>query len=151
MPDRPLNVNLGTYLSNNPTVAKLIVCAIVIHKNSHVLLTILHALARELHEETGLQTKHVLALVDDKTEFEGRDGVWRKITCLVEVEDGGNGIMPEVRLEALEHQDFVWATEEEVSLGRVGIKNIKFAYEVQRQTIKVAFGLAAMSEGSSHP
>ncbi|KAM7212776.1 NUDIX hydrolase domain-like protein [Rhypophila decipiens] len=96
----PLNINLDAYLADNPTVAKLIVCAIVMHKNSHVLLvqraatdgfllcwecpgggvdqedeTILHALARELHEETGLRTKHIRALVDDKTEFEGGERV----------------------------------------------------------------------------
>ncbi|KAM7212777.1 hypothetical protein V8F06_011866 [Rhypophila decipiens] len=56
--------------------------------------------------------------------------------------------MPEVTLEALEHQDFVWATKEQVGLGRVADKDIKFAYEVQRQTIEVAFGIA--SEGTSH-
>lgn len=169
----PLNVSLSTYLSNNPTVARLIVCAIVMHRNSHVLLvqraatdgfphcwecpgggvddedeTILHALARELQEETGLRTKHIRALVDDNTEFEGREGIWRKISCLVEVHEKDGEVMPEVKLEPLEHQDFVWATKEEISSGRVGDKDVKFAYEVQRETIKVAFGI--VSEGTSH-
>lgn len=164
-----LNVNLNTYISNHPTVARLIVCAIVIHRNSRVLLvqraatdgfplcwecpgggvdtqdvTILHALGRELQEETGLTMTYVRALVDDTTEFEGREGVWRKITCLVDVDQmGDNDETPEVTLEPLEHQDFVWASEEDVGNGNVDGKNIKFAYEMQRETIKVAFQIAA--------
>ncbi|KAM7213764.1 NUDIX hydrolase domain-like protein [Rhypophila decipiens] len=172
-----LNVSLKTYLSGHPTVARLIVCAIVIHKSSHVLLvqraatdgfpncwecpgggvdnddeTILHALARELHEETGLVVSHVRALVDDKTEFKGREGTWRKITCLVEVNasdaDEEYLEMPKVSLEPLEHQDFVWASEEDIERGRVGEKEIKFAYQVQKETIKLAFGMAKEGSGS---
>ena len=169
----PLNVNLNTYLSKHPTVARLIVCAIVIHRNSRVLLvqraatdgfplcwecpgggvdtqdaTILHALGRELKEETGLGMTHVRALVDDTTEFEGREGVWRKITCLVEVDQAdGDKETPDVTLEPFEHQDFLWASEEDVISGNVGGKDVKFAYEVQRETIKVAFRIAAGGGG----
>lgn len=172
-----LDVTLATYLSTNPTVAKLLVCALVMHSNSHVLLvqraatdgfplcwecpgggvenddeTILHALVRELHEETGLKARHIRALVDDKTEFEGRGGIWRKITCLVEVQDSekddGSARMPQVSLEPLEHQDFLWATEEEINRGQTGDKDIKFAYEVQRETIKAAFDIVGEGAGS---
>lgn len=114
-------------------------------------MTILHALGRELQEETGLTMTHARALVDDTTEFEGREGIWRKITCLVEVDQaGGNNEkdIPEVTLAPSEHQDFVWASEEDVDNGNVDGKNVKFAYEVQRETIKEAFRIAARGSGS---
>ena len=94
---------------------------------------------------------HVRALVDDTTEFKGREGIWRKITCLVDVGQAGgsNGVeMPVVTLEPLEHQDFVWASEEDIENGNVNGENIKFAYQVQRETIKAAFGMAARGSGS---
>ena len=51
-------------------------------------LTILHALAREMHEETGLVMRRAVALLDDGVEFSGRGGTtrWRKITFLVDAD-----------------------------------------------------------------
>ncbi|KAK3315928.1 NUDIX hydrolase domain-like protein [Apodospora peruviana] len=164
-PLEALSVTLQTYLANNPPVACVIVSAVVVH-NSRVLLvqraatdgyplawenpggtvdaddeTLLHALGRELREETGLKMTRVLALVDDATEFEGREGIWRKITCLVEVEpNSDDGEKPPlVVLEPSEHQDYVWASEADLDAGIVDGRPIKFAYEAQRKTTAVAF------------
>jgi hypothetical protein len=45
----------------------------------------------------------------------------------------------EVKLDPEEHQDFVWATEEDVKMSRVGDKALAFVNEGRRQHILQAF------------
>lgn len=92
--------------------------------------SVLHACARELFEEAGLVASRVLRVVGDGDDVDGDYGsagmvfmnrsgtrLFVKFCFEVEVEAGagadGDG-RPVVRLDANEHQDWVWATEEEV-------------------------------------
>ncbi|KAK3332916.1 NUDIX hydrolase domain-like protein [Cercophora scortea] len=158
-----LNIPPSAYISDHPHLYGLIVGAVVI-LNSRALLiqraatdgfplawecagggvdsddaTILHAVRRELREETGLTMTHVQALLDDETEFDGREGRWRKLTFLVQVQSGAHGELPAVILEPKEHQDFAWATEAEVKAGRCDGREIRLGYEAQRAVILKGF------------
>ena len=149
-------VSPDAYLAANPSLAALIVSGIIIHKHRVLLIqraahdgfplkwecpggqvdttdeTVLHGLCREVHEETGLVVAHVVD-VADTLEFDGQEGErWRKVTFLV-VLDGGE--VPAVRLSAEEHEDAVWATDEEVVAGKCEGREIEFAYEGQKQTV----------------
>lgn len=132
--------------------------------------TVLAAVARELHEESGLAAQCIVGLVDDETEFltgsgPGENGPvrWRKVTFLVEVDveesDGGEGgrevgVGIEARdtdgrggrseLQARlseEHCDYLWASEAEVLAGRVGNVEVVFAHADQKGILLKAFAL----------
>ncbi|KAK1726085.1 NUDIX hydrolase domain-like protein [Colletotrichum acutatum] len=69
----------------------------------------------------------------------GRDA-WRKYTYLVEVEtsaDGGGEA--EVEIDPEEHDDFVWATEEEVRADRCGERVFEWTSEHQKLDVLRAF------------
>jgi 8-oxo-dGTP pyrophosphatase MutT (NUDIX family) len=106
-------------------------------------VSILGAACRELLEEAGLRAAAVLDLVDENHLWSDDGLIWRKMTFLVEVEGprrGGDG-EPVVTLDPDEHEDFVWATEEEVAAGRSGDRVFTWISEVQRATILKAFGM----------
>ncbi len=149
-------VSPDAYLTANPALAGLIVSTVIIHKHRVLLIqraahdgfplkwecpggqvdetdeTVLHGLCREVFEETALVVTHVVD-VADTLEFDGREGGrWRKVTFLVILDDGE---VPVVRLSAEEHEDAVWAAEEEVIAGKCEGREIEFAYEGQRQTV----------------
>ncbi|KAK4107332.1 hypothetical protein N656DRAFT_720311 [Canariomyces notabilis] len=169
----PYNTSPATYLTSNPGATKLVVGAVITNHHDRVLLiqraahdgfplkwecpggcvddadeSVLHAVCREVLEETGLVVTRVLGVVD-QTEFEGKEEGWRwrKITFLVEVEvqsgdnlevEGGSGCgegVLGVRLDPAEHCDAVWASEEEVMAGSCGGREIEFAYEEQRKLV----------------
>lgn len=168
----PFSVNLQTYLLSNPTISRLITSAVVIHHSPtpRVLLlqraasdgfplrwecpggsvdssdqTILHALERELLEETGLSLSKVVDMLDGEVEFQWGDGICRKVTFLVEVDVGeGREEASKVVLNPEEHADFVWATEEDVIAGRCEGREIRFAYETTKGMI--LDGLAMVRE-----
>ncbi|KAJ4987893.1 hypothetical protein SVAN01_06623 [Stagonosporopsis vannaccii] len=72
--------------------------------------TILHAAARELNEETGLTATRVVRKVAQFTFPDGRpDKTWLKLIFQFEVEDSDA-----VVLDPVEHQNFAWASEDEV-------------------------------------
>lgn len=82
--------------------------------------SILHAVAREVWEETGLLVNRIGQRVGGAQLFATRSG---KTVCkfhfVVEVGKNEAGEM-EVKIDPDEHQAFVWATEEEVRAGKVG-------------------------------
>ncbi|KAF2787402.1 hypothetical protein K505DRAFT_329721 [Melanomma pulvis-pyrius CBS 109.77] len=83
-------------------------------------VTLLHAAARELKEETGLTAKKVVRKVTEMewTEFGGKRGRktdWLKHIFEIEVEG-----LEDLALAETEHQSFLWATEEEVLQDKVG-------------------------------
>ncbi|KAK3303796.1 NUDIX hydrolase domain-like protein [Chaetomium strumarium] len=153
----PYNISPAAYLAANPGLKGLVVSAIIIH-NSRVLLiqraahdgfplkwecpgggvdttdaTILHAVCREVHEETGL----VVTRLGEKVnvlDFDGWENgaKWTKITFLVVLDDGDEAV---VRLNAQEHQDAVWATDAEVASGMCEGREIVFAYGDQKQLV----------------
>jgi len=104
--------------------------------------TVLHSVARELEEETGLRAVSVGPLVGGGYVFATRSG---KVVCkynfLVETdrEAEGKEHWVKVRLDPNEHQNHVWATEEEVRAGCVGKVDVKFTTAEQRQVILDAF------------
>jgi len=153
----PYNISPSLYFSAHPSLAGLVASAVIIHKNRALLIqraahdgfplkwecpgggvdltdaSILHALCREVHEEAGLLVRHVVDVVDT-VEFLGSSDqtTWRKITFLVVLEETE---VPPVRLNAEEHVDAVWATEEDVVSGVCEGRQLEFAYEGQRQTV----------------
>jgi 8-oxo-dGTP pyrophosphatase MutT (NUDIX family) len=165
----PFSVTLPAYLSSNPTISRLLVSAVVVHSRGATPrtllvqraasdgfplqwecpggsvdssdLTILHALQRELFEETGLALTRVVALLDDSVEFQWGAGMCRKVTFVASVGDlgpDGRGT-PSVALNPEEHADFVWAGAEDVRLGLCQGREIKFAYETTKDMILAAF------------
>ncbi|KAL2020826.1 hypothetical protein VTK56DRAFT_7919 [Thermocarpiscus australiensis] len=128
--------------------------------------TILHALARELWEETGLRLKSVIRQVGaEQTFFTRRGRVVAKLTFEVEVETARSAgdeegpekeALPEVILDANEHVRFIWATEEECRQGKVAVLGgggeaevveIKFTTEDQRKVILLGFKLRREDQG----
>lgn len=106
--------------------------------------SILYGCARELWEEAGLVARRMESLV---TEGAGREAFQEfrnstgqkligKFQFVVEIGEG-----QVVRLDPNEHQDFVWATEEEVMLERVGDKQTPFTKKRHRDVILEAFSL----------
>lgn len=87
--------------------------------------SILQAAARELKEEAGLEAIRVLRKVTQFTFTDGRpDGptiTWLKLIFEMEVQESDN-----VVLDPVEHQNFLFASEEEVVNDLVG--DVKLAY-----------------------
>ncbi|KAF1843554.1 uncharacterized protein K460DRAFT_288387 [Cucurbitaria berberidis CBS 394.84] len=87
--------------------------------------SILHAAARELKEEAGLEATRVLRKVTQFTFTDGRPGhptkTWLKLIFEMEVRDSDN-----VVLDPVEHQKFLFASEEEIVNDLVG--DVKLAY-----------------------
>lgn len=114
--------------------------------------TLLHGLARELWEETGLLLRRVVGRLGpgrgngrglgkgskDGAVFFTRRGLRViKYSFLVDVEQP-----PRIELDPNEHQRFLWATEEECRAGRVGDVDIKFTTDQQTATIMEGFRVA---------
>lgn len=109
--------------------------------------TILHGAARELFEEAGLKARHIRRVLTDI----GQDGkpaqrytfvTRRGLSCCgwafeaeVSLEDMEGG----VKLHPDEHEDYVWASEEEVVAGAVGDKKIPLVAERMKLVILNAF------------
>ncbi|KAF3014422.1 hypothetical protein E8E14_006690 [Neopestalotiopsis sp. 37M] len=101
-------------------------------------LSIMAAACRELWEEAGLRATVVVDFIDD-VHLPSTDGlIWRKMTFLVDVDRIGPS-EPLVKLDPEEHQDFVWATEEDLLANRHGDITLTWMSEDQRQTILKAF------------
>ncbi|RYO88519.1 hypothetical protein DL762_003725 [Monosporascus cannonballus] len=110
--------------------------------------TLLHAVARELWEESGLRAASVEALVfsgsgtgtgtgviDPDVFFSRRGLRVRKFSFVVGVEEGP----ADVRLDPAEHVAFLWVTEEQARRGRCGVVALKFTTPRQREIVLEAF------------
>ncbi|KAF2164159.1 hypothetical protein M409DRAFT_25505 [Zasmidium cellare ATCC 36951] len=101
--------------------------------------SILHAAARELREEAGLEAAHIDGAVGDPHLFVSRSG---KRVCQfnfaiqVQAENGGP---TSVKLDPQEHQNFVWATEDEVKAKFAGGVDLDFTSTEVERTILLAF------------
>ncbi|KAK4159946.1 NUDIX hydrolase domain-like protein [Cladorrhinum sp. PSN259] len=161
------SIPAAEYLKSHPSLAGLVVSALVFHNfegpSRRVLLiqraatdgfphkweipgggaeatdgTVLDAVCREVHEETGLVVTKILQKADVTDEWEARSGGrWRKLTFVVEVEgDDDEKKAPKVKLSPEEHQDLYWATLEEIENSKFSDgREIDFAYDMQRGTI----------------
>ncbi|KAF2091456.1 hypothetical protein K490DRAFT_31235 [Saccharata proteae CBS 121410] len=83
--------------------------------------TILHAAARELLEETGFLATAITHQVGAGVYFATGRAKWLKLSFIVIV----RGHIP-VKLDPIEHQNFLWATEEEIRRGEVGGLHLDF-------------------------
>ncbi|KAJ9641586.1 hypothetical protein H2204_002648 [Knufia peltigerae] len=88
--------------------------------------TFFHGAARELWEETGLRARHFTHVV---TEGPGREPgqvypnstgtkIWCRFSFIVDVESCEN-----IALDPTEHQNFAWATEDEIRDQKIGDGN----------------------------
>lgn len=102
--------------------------------------TVLHAVARELWEETGLQAKTIRRCVPCRP-GDGDDALTQafvtrrgknvvKFNFIVDVEDDGV-----VELDPREHQNFVWATEEECVRGATENERLRITTNEQQEVI----------------
>ncbi|OIW22779.1 hypothetical protein CONLIGDRAFT_650220 [Coniochaeta ligniaria NRRL 30616] len=102
--------------------------------------SILHGAARELWEESGLVAAAVVGRVGGEHVFFSRRGMRiGKFNFEVEVEGGRGDEPPEVRLDANEHEAYVWATEEECRAGRKGETELRFTTKGQEDAIWAGF------------
>lgn len=101
--------------------------------------TILHAAARELWEEAGMQAAKIRGPVGDPHLFTLRNG---KQVCqfnfAVYVKNDGEA-PPVVELDPGEHQSFVWATEDEVKAKEADGITLEFTREDVERTVLLAF------------
>ena len=81
--------------------------------------TVLHALVRELKEETGLEATKIVRKVGEFG-WEERRGKWLKLVFEVEVKEMN------IVLDAEEHQEYLFATEEEIVNDKV--KDVALSY-----------------------
>lgn len=104
--------------------------------------SILHAVARELWEEAGLNATSIGPLVGKPNFFVSRSGKEVcKFNFLVEVERITVQGKMDVKLDPIEHQRFVWASEEEVRARRVGDVELVFTMRDLENTVLEAFGI----------
>ncbi|KAK8058577.1 hypothetical protein PG994_009025 [Apiospora phragmitis] len=118
--------------------------------------TVLHAVARELWEESGLRAAHIGPQVGSEgmVFFTRRGRRMLRVSFLADVEagaaeEGRDGdregrkkkAPPVAKLDPEEHVAFLWATEDECRRHRVGETEIKFTHASQEQTILKGFRL----------
>ncbi|KAL2155799.1 hypothetical protein VTH82DRAFT_541 [Thermothelomyces myriococcoides] len=127
--------------------------------------TLLHGLARELWEETGMKLKRVVRQVGAEQVFLTRRGLAvSKVNFEVDVETpespatetaSGTAALPEVTIDPHEHARFLWATEEECQLERVVVAgsgggkevvDITFTTKDQKKVILLGFKLRRQEE-----
>lgn len=102
-------------------------------------LSVLHGVARELWEEAGLTAARIGPQVGDGHFFLSRSGkLVGKFSFLVDAETGADGKL-DVKLNPSEHQNYVWATEEEVKALRVDDVELKFTTREQEAVVLEAF------------
>ena len=104
--------------------------------------TILHSVARELWEETGLTAARIGPQIGTGHLFLSRSGkVVCKFNFLVEAQRGSDGGF-NVKLDPNEHQSYLWAAEDEVKAERAGDIELKFTTKGQKAIILDAFETA---------
>lgn len=106
--------------------------------------TLLTAAARELREETGLVAARFSHAVPEGPGQEPRQvftigaKTWCRFCFIVEVEDCEN-----VQLDPNEHQDYVWATADEVRLQKIGDRDMPITTEEMSRMVLEAFRIQA--------
>lgn len=104
--------------------------------------SILHGVARELKEETGLLPRVVGPMVGRGYIFQLGRRTACKLNFIVEVDSipGTSEVNAvKVNLDPEEHQAFVWASEDDVRSGKVGDIDIPFTSKPQKDVILDAF------------
>ena len=103
--------------------------------------TILYAVARELWEETGLMAESIGPPVGNGYIFHTRSGkTVRKLNFIVEVESGQDATLG-VRLRPEEHQNLVWATEQDIKSRKANDIHFEFTTPDQEAVVLEAFNV----------
>ncbi|KAF4470484.1 hypothetical protein FALBO_2610 [Fusarium albosuccineum] len=112
--------------------------------------SVLYGCARELWEEAGLELRHIRQVIPDG--LNGRPGAvftnrtgkrfFCKFSFIVDVDQG-----QEVKLDPKEHQDFVWATEEEVRNEAIGDREIPLTNSLMTNLVTIAFDMRKANKG----
>ncbi|KAL7625977.1 hypothetical protein AAE478_002746 [Parahypoxylon ruwenzoriense] len=98
--------------------------------------SLLHAVARELWEESGLRAKFIGSLVGEGLVFFTRRGARMcKYSFMTEVEEY------DVKLDPNEHQAYLWVTEDEARAGKCGDVEFKYTFREQKLAVLEAFRL----------
>jgi len=100
--------------------------------------SILVGAARELWEEAGLYVEAMLGTAGTPWFFRARAGKVIKVIFVAKPKTNKANDRPVVKLSH-EHDDYVWATREEVELGSCGEKAIPFTSPNQKKVILDAF------------
>ncbi|KAF2731810.1 hypothetical protein EJ04DRAFT_514289 [Polyplosphaeria fusca] len=104
--------------------------------------SILHAAARELKEEAGLDATCFKQVVGSAHEFSSRSG---KKICKFNFWVETKGL--DVKLDAKEHQRYVWASEEQVKAKKAGyVEHVELEFTTQdlEDTVLKSFGLVTL-------
>ncbi|KAI4868441.1 NUDIX hydrolase domain-like protein [Hypoxylon rubiginosum] len=155
----PFKLSLQAYLGAHPTFKGIAVGAFVFNEDGKLLLvqraahdslpllweipggacdfedeSLLHAVARELWEESALCAKSIDTLVGEGIPFSTRRGTRMcKFSFLTQVEGY------DVKLDPNEHQAFLWVTEEEAKAGRCGDVDFLYTFKEQQLAVYEAF------------
>ncbi|KAI4183029.1 MAG: hypothetical protein L6R41_005639 [Letrouitia leprolyta] len=125
--------------------------------------TILHSLAREVFEETGLRLTRVVRQAGDGIEWTenkiGKERKWLKLTFEMEVAEidssmatTDEGKISEylesipVELDPKEHQEYAWTTEKEIREHLEGGKGREIGWKVLAEQMLKAFEVGKMSK-----
>ena len=101
--------------------------------------SILHGVARELWEEAGLTAVNIGPQIGGVQLFLSRSGKRiGKFNFLVDAEKGRGGKL-DVKLDPNEHQNYVWAAEEEVKARTAGGIELEFTTKDQEAVVLEAF------------
>ena len=101
--------------------------------------SILHAVARELWEETGLKARYIGQQIGNAHIFVSRSGKKiGKFHFLVGVERDATEV-PKVRLDPQEHQQYVWATQDEIKVKQAGTVELEFTSDNMADMILRSF------------
>jgi 8-oxo-dGTP pyrophosphatase MutT (NUDIX family) len=104
--------------------------------------SILHGLARELWEESGLTATKIGPVLGAVQRFTSRSGKQiGKFIFFVEVQKGTEHEDLEVKLSPDEHQRYVWANQDEVKALKVGDIKLEFTTSDVEATVLEAFKL----------
>lgn len=163
------SVNSQAYLQRHTQYQQLAVGALVFHGNRMLLVqratterafpnrwevpggsvdledeTILHAVARELLEETGLHAVAVVHEVGTGVTFGTAETRWLKLAFEVVVAEQEAKIETEaipIKLDPLEHQDFLWVEEDDIRRGECNGIRLDMVTEDQRGMMLEGFRL----------
>lgn len=110
--------------------------------------SILHGVARELWEESGLVATKIGPIASDVHRLVTRSGRQvGKYTFFVEAEKDSNNSTFNVKLCPEEHQRFVWATEDQVKALKVDDIDLEFTTPEQAALVQNAFEIRRASGG----
>ena len=101
--------------------------------------SLLHAVARELLEETGLEARYIGQQIGNAHIFASRSGKKIcKLHFLVEIERAATEV-PKVRLDPQEHQQYIWATQDEIKVKQAGTFDLEFTSDDMADVILRSF------------